>query len=210
MRRLARRFMPFGNISPSSESSRQSGTEADLLDRLRKMDEAAWNQVMRQHQRGVFYACLGTVRNQTDAEDICSQAFVRAVSQIRQFRGDASFKTWLHTIAYNLCMTHLSTSSRFRSTSLDAVVAPNNGKSDLVSNAPSADRLVASGEVRSAFHRAMGIIDPELSNAFHLREIEGLSYEDIARITGAPINTVKTRIFRARLQLRRLLMEHRG
>src|SRR5438067_4310686 len=100
-------------------------------------------------------------------------------------------------------MTHLATALRFRSSSIDAAPVRGKERIDLVSNAPSADRLVASGEARSAFHRAMAAIDPELSNAFHLREIEGMSYEEVARVTATPINTVKTRIFRARLQLRR-------
>jgi RNA polymerase sigma-70 factor, ECF subfamily len=199
-----------GNIFKRAESDQQRGaSEADLLERLRGMDAVAWSRVTRHYRRGIFYACLRIVRNQTDAEDVCSQAFVRAVSQIRQFRGDASFKTWLHTIAYNLCMTHLAAASRFKSAGIGSISAPGSNYSDLVSNEPSADRLIASAEVRSAFDRAMATIDPELSNAFHLREIEGLSYEEIARVTGAPANTVKTRIFRARVQLRKLLMEHR-
>jgi RNA polymerase sigma-70 factor (ECF subfamily) len=201
--------MPRGNILTHPDSNRREGdSEADPLDRLRQMDTATWTQVTQRYRQGIFYACLRIVKNQADAEDLCSQAFVRAVSQIRKFRGDASFKTWLHTIAYNLCMTHMMTASRVKSTSIDAIAAWEKGQSELVSNSPSADRLVASGEARSAFHRAMASIDSELSSAFHLREIEGLSYDEIARITGAPVNTVKTRIFRARLQLRRLLVEH--
>jgi RNA polymerase sigma-70 factor, ECF subfamily len=189
---------------PESEQSRDE-EKSDLVERLRGMDATAWSRVTRQYRAGILYACLRRVRNRADAEDICSQAFLRAVSHIGRFRGDSSFRVWLHTIAYNLCMTHLAAGARERPANLDGVRNPG----DLVSNAASADRLIASAEARSAFDKAMATIDRDLSNAFHLREIDGLSYDEIAKVTGVPINTVKTRIFRARMQLRRSLVEHR-
>jgi len=195
-------------MSTESEHSRGE-EESDLVERLRRMDAAAWNRVTREYRAGILYACLRRVRNRADAEDVCSQTFVRAVSHIGRFRGDSSFKVWLHTIAYNLCMTHLVAGARDRPASLDAISLKNRNPGDFAGDAPSADRLIASAEARSAFNKAMATIDRDLSNAFHLREIEGLAYDEIAKVTGVPINTVKTRIFRARMQLRRSLVEHR-
>jgi len=180
-----------------------------FLERLRAMDSRAWNLVTREYRNGILYACVRRVRSQADAEDICSQVFIRAIRQIGSFRGDASLKAWLHTIAYNLCMTHLSSARRFRMATFERVAAANSTRESPAAEEPSADRLIESAELKSAFGRAMAALDPDLGTAFHLREIEELSYDEIARVTGAPINTVKTRIFRARMQLRQLLAEHR-
>jgi RNA polymerase sigma-70 factor, ECF subfamily len=184
--------------------------EADLLERLRRMDSATWSRVARQYRSGILQACLLRLRNQADAEDVCSEVFLRAVSQIARFRGDASFRAWLHTIAYNLCMTHLSTAARRRQVSFEELHDGRPTESAVSSHAPSVVRLIASAEARIAFSQAMAALDVALSDAFHLREIEGLSYGEIAKVSGVPVNTVKTRIFRARLQLRRLLVEHRA
>jgi RNA polymerase sigma-70 factor, ECF subfamily len=189
--------------------TRYTGVETDLLERLRKMDSATWTQAIRQYQPGILHACRIRLRNHSDAEDVCSEVFLRAVSQIARFRGDSSFKTWLHTIAHNLCMTHLATASRRRYRSIDEL-SDRDTRSDLpADDSPSADQLLEGAEIRSAFDQAMRALDPELANAFYLREIEEFSYEEIARVTGTAINTVKTRIFRARSQLRGLLVEHR-
>ena len=195
--------MALRNIFKGGESTDREGA---FLERLRRMDARAWDQVTREYRGGILSACWYRVRNRADAEDLCSQVFVRAVSSIDRFRGDASLKTWLHTIAANLCATHFARAVNNRHVALDDGPA---GGPVLASDAPLPDRMAGSAEARSAVGRALDALDPVLREAFILRELEDLSYDEIAKITAVPINTVKTRIFRARERLQLLLADHR-
>jgi RNA polymerase sigma-70 factor (ECF subfamily) len=178
-----------------------------LVERLRHMDTRAWAQVMGNHRNGIFFACLRRIGNRADAEDICSQVFERAARAIGGFRGDSSLKTWLHTIAANLCMSHRAAHAARQHVGLDQIPPEELGA--LQSDTPAPDRMAGSSEILSAVERALGTLDPVLREAFHLRVREEMSYEEIAQVTGVPINTVKTRIFRARERLQQLLVEHR-
>jgi RNA polymerase sigma-70 factor (ECF subfamily) len=181
---------------------------AGLLERLRDMDARAWSRIMSQYRDGIVFYCMRKVGNREDAEDIASQAFLRAVGAIGSFRGESSIKTWLHRIAENLCLTHRA---RGRRDHIDLDDIPRRDIERGALNSPElpADRVIAGNEVRSALDRALDTLDPQLREAFHLGVVAEMSYDDIARITGAPLNTVKTRIFRARERLRQLLVEHR-
>jgi RNA polymerase sigma-70 factor, ECF subfamily len=182
----------------------ESSSDDHLIERLRAMEPAAWDRVMHTYKEGIFFACLGQTRNRADAEDICSQAFLRAVRGIGRFRGDSSIKTWLHTIAANLCHTHRRRHGENRHVPLDE--APEKA---LEAEIIAADHVVGRAEIRTALVSALDLLDPVLRHAFHLRTFEEMSYEEIARVTGVPVNTVKTRIFRARERLQRLLAEYR-
>jgi RNA polymerase sigma-70 factor (ECF subfamily) len=181
------------------------GQRADqFVERLVRRDERAWAQVFATQRDRVFGVCLRMMRNREEAEDISQDVFLRAVKGIGQFRGDASLKTWLHQIAHNLCLTRLAAAKREVESPLegDWIVEP-------VSEEPGADRASAGAGLRKALERAMAELEPSFREAILLREVEDLSYEEIARVTGVSVNTVKTRIYRARAKLRQRLEELR-
>jgi RNA polymerase sigma-70 factor (ECF subfamily) len=144
------------------------------------------------------------LHNREEAEDISQEVFERAVKSIASFRGEASLKTWLYQIAHNACLTHIAAAmKRGQSTSDERWMTV------LASAAPSAEQSSASGEIRAALESAVGDLEPVFREAILLREVEGQSYGEIAQVTGVSVNTVKTRIHRAREQLRQRLVEFR-
>jgi len=188
---------------------REETADSLFLERLRSRDERAWARVMREYRSGILGACLRRIGNREDAEDICSEVFSRGVRGIEGFRGEASLKTWLHTIAAHLCWSHHTVRGRSNHMGLDQIPQREMEGGALNSEIPSPDRVAGSAEIRSALDHALATLDPVLREAFHLRVVEEMSYDDIARVTGVPMNTVKTRIFRARERLQKQLVEHR-
>lgn len=183
----------------SVESSEQS-----LLERLARGDELAWRHVFNAHRDRIYGFCLRMMRNREEAEDISQEVFLRAVRAIGKFRGDASLKTWLHEIARNLCLTRLAAAKKGTEYAADDSWIAN-----LASENPGADRTSASVELREALEVAIGELEPVFREAILLREIEDQSYEEIASVTGASVDTVKTRIHRARAKLKQRLAEFR-
>ena len=176
--------------------------ERSLLERLLRGDERTWRQVFETHRDRIYGLCLRIMRNREEAEDISQEVFLRAVRAIGTFRGDASLNTWLHQIAHNLCLTRLAAAKKNIESASDC-----SWITDLVSEAPGSDRSLASIELREALELAIGELEPVFREAILLREVEDQSYEEIARVTGVSVNTVKTRIHRARTKLKQRLME---
>jgi RNA polymerase sigma-70 factor (ECF subfamily) len=175
-----------------------------LVELLQQLDERAWAQVFATHRDGIFGVCLRMLRNHEEAEDITQEVFLRAVMGIEQFRGDALLKTWLHKIAHNLCLTRIAA----KKTSAECT-SDGSGIEELESEEPDAEAASASIELREALERAIGELEPPFREAILLRVFEDLSYQEIARVTGVPENTVKTRIYRARAKLQQRLGELR-
>jgi len=164
----------------------------------------AWGQVFSSHRDRIYVFCLRTMRNREEAEDISQEVFLRAVRAIGSFRGEASIKTWLHQIAHNLCLTRLAAVKRDRDKATELAFVD-----ETTSTGSTADTSVTSMELRKALEHAVGELEPIFREALLLREIEDLSYEEIAGVIGASVNTVKTRIHRARVKLQQQLAEFR-
>ena len=178
----------------------QHGQQADRdrLEKLRDWDQRAWTQLFREYESKIITFCVAMTRDQTIAEDICADTFVRVVSSIDKFRGDSSIKTWIYTIARNLCLTHLARPKRI--VSLDDEIA--DALPDL---SPGADQMVADREVHTVLQEAIGQLDPSLQEALLLRVTGDFSYAEIAEVTGVTVATVAMRVHRARERLRRHL-----
>ena len=158
--------------------------------------------VLRYQARIVNYASA-MVRD-AGAEDVAQETFVRAWRGLGRFRGESSFKTWLYRIATNVARTHLDRhgrQARIADRSLDDEAEPLQA-GDVPSPAPDAETSLVR---REAIDRALSELPDELRLALVLRDVEGLDYKEIAGVTGAPIGTVESRIFRARRRLRTLL-----
>ena len=179
-------------------------SEQALLDRLARMDELAWRWLFRAYADTIYIFCLRMVRSPETAEDIRQEVFKKAIGAIEKFRGEASVKTWLLQIARNSCLTHIAAAKKEMVCTPDYDLVAN-----LQSEEPGAECSMASSELREALKLAIGDLEPVFREAILLREVESLSYEEIARVTGVSIDTVKTRIYRARHKLKKRLAEFR-
>ena len=159
--------------------------------------------VLRYQGRIVNYAAV-MMRDTSDAEDVAQETFVRAYRALDQFRGESTFKTWLYRIATNVARTHLDRQgrqSRMTDRSLDDDTEPLQA-ADIPSGEVDIETAVVT---RDTIARALAELSDELRAAVVLRDVEGLDYKEIAEVTGSPIGTVESRIFRARRRLRPLL-----
>lgn len=140
------------------------------------------------------------VHDQAEAEDVVQEAFIKAYRALANFRGDSAFYTWLYRIGVNTAKNYLVTQGRRAPTSTDSDIeeaetfADAEGLRDI--NTP--ESLLASKQIADTVNSAMQALPEELRNAITLREIEGLSYDEIAEVMLCPIGTVRSRIFRAR------------
>jgi RNA polymerase sigma-70 factor, ECF subfamily len=179
--------------------------ERTLLARMLRQEERAWTEFCHAYRDGVFGLCLRMLRNRDAAEEASQDVFARAAKGIKDFRGESSLKTWLYRIAHNVCLAHAEAARREARYRKDDAV----GLDQSAYDGPDAERETASRELREILEKALGELDFEFREAIILREIEDLSYEEIAATTSVPVNTVKTRIYRARVRLQELLAEHR-
>lgn len=166
-------------------------------------DEAAFGELVKQYQGRVYGLAYGLVRNTADAEELAQQTWVRAWQKLGTFKREAQFFTWVYRIASNLCLDHLRRRHRRQEEPLDEVAEPE-ARPELPagpSAAPAPDEAVQQRETREQFERALEALKPEHRLALRLREIDGLSYEEIARTTGCRVGTVMSRLFYARKKL---------
>lgn len=186
-----------------------SATETDhqLVQRTLAGEPRAFEMLVVKYQRRVERLVARLVRDTDLVPDIAQDTFIRAYRGLGQFRGEAQFYTWLYRIAVNTANKALLELKRHPSAPMGAL--DRDGRDDGTfgrvhgSNAPLADTetpeaLLASKEIAEAVQRAMDALPRDLGQAIALREIEGLSYGDIAQALGCPVGTVRSRIFRAR------------
>ena len=167
-------------------------------------DGGAFEVLVLRHQARIVNYASAIVHDAGAAEDVAQETFVRAWRGLARFRGESAFKTWLYRIATNVARTHLDRrgrQARIGDRSLDDETEPLQA-GDVPSPAPDAETSLVR---REAIDRALAELPEELRVALVLRDVEGLDYKEIAGVTGAPIGTVESRIFRARRRLRKLL-----
>lgn len=148
----------------------------------------------------MYGLALRMLRDALDAEDATQLVWERVLRGLRRFRGESSLSTWLYRITMNVCLTRLENRVEpCRAAAEDETLAV------LCDAAPDPERRAMSREMRAAIERALGSLDPAFRSVLLLREVEGLSYDDIARVLEIPVNTVRTRLFRARTALQAAL-----
>lgn len=192
-------------IGPADER-RAAEVDPDLasLERARAGDNGAFEALVLRYQARIVNYASAMVHDAGAAEDVAQETFVRAWRALGRFRGESTFKTWLYRIATNVARTHLDRRgrrARIADRSLDDEAEPLQA-GDVPSPAPDAETALVR---REAIDRALSELPDELRQALVLRDVEGLDYKEIAGVTGAPIGTVESRIFRARRRLRTLL-----
>ncbi len=174
-------------------------TDQGLVERVQQGDKKAFDLLVLKYQLRVSKLVARFLRNASDVPDVVQEAFIKAYRALPNFRGDSAFYTWLYRIAINTAKNHLVSVSRKASTGgLDVQEAEDYGASEWLKEYSSPEREALATELETVVHQAMTDLPPDLREAITLREIEGLSYEDIAQIMDCPIGTVRSRIFRAR------------
>ena len=173
--------------------------DAALVERVRGGDTAAFDLLVVKYQHRILKLVGRYVRDPTEAEDVTQEAFIKAFRAIPRFRGDSAFYTWIYRIAINTAKNHLAARGRRTPaggfTSADDVVLEL--ESDLAEQG-TPERIALTEEIHATLVDAIGDLPDDLRTAVTLRELEGMSYEEIAETMECPIGTVRSRIFRAR------------
>ncbi len=174
--------------------------DLQLVERVREGDKRAFGLLVEKYRRRVIRLLSRMVRNPEDLEDIAQETFIKAYRALPQFRGDAAFYTWLYRIAVNTAKNHLVARGKAMRTVSDHAVNDDDEPDERLvaqdNNTPESELL--SKQVAIAVNEAVDALPEELRQAITLREMEGLSYEEIAETMDCPIGTVRSRIFRAR------------
>ncbi|HEU5393284.1 MAG TPA: sigma-70 family RNA polymerase sigma factor [Candidatus Methylomirabilis sp.] len=181
--------------------------DAALVDRARAGEAAAFEALVKRHQAAAFALAYQMVRHREDAQDIAQEAFVRVFRGLRDFQGQAAFKTWLHRIVVNLALDALRRRSRQPAAAYDDTREPGDEAREEVGAHPDEDpdRALQAREVGEAIRMALEEVPAPQRAALLLREVEGLSYQEIAEVLGCAVGTVMSRLHYARRRLRERL-----
>ena len=190
-----------------------SDKDDDLLivQRVQAGDKLAFNLLVNKYHRRVARLLTRMVRNQEDIEDVVQESFIKAYRALPNFRGDSAFYTWLYRIGINTAKNYLVSVGRRPTVSTDIEIedAENFEDGNELRTTETPESSLMTKQIAQTVNDTVEGLPEELRTAITLREIEGLSYEEIATIMGCPIGTVRSRIFRARetiaLKLRPLL-----
>ena len=171
-----------------------------LVERVQHGDKRAFELLVIKYQRKLMRLVSRLVRDQAEAEDVVQEAFIKAYRALPQFRGDSAFYTWLYRIGINTAKNYLVTQNRRAPTSTvaDAEEAETFDDGHQLKDINTPESMLATKQIAETVNLAMDALPDELRMAITLREIEGLSYDEIAEAMGCPIGTVRSRIFRAR------------
>ena len=182
--------------------------EAMIVRKVLQGDVNAFEKLVTEYERAVYAIAQRMTGNAEDAADMTQETFIKAYNSLSSFRGDSKFSVWLYRIANNVCLDFLRSRSRKPTVSLSA--EDDDGEEtqlDIADESQSPELLLESALTRDAVRRGLDSLPPDYKQILLLREIQGLSYEEIAAALGIESGTVKSRIFRARKRLCTFLIE---
>ncbi len=174
--------------------------DQQLVVRAQQGEKHAFELLVAKYQRKLLRLISRLVRDPAEAEDVAQEAFIKAYRALPQFRGDAAFYTWLYRIGVNTAKNYLVSQGRRppSSTEKDNEEAETFEDADALRDINTPESILLSKEIATTVNAAMAKLPEELRTAISLREIEGLSYDEISEVMNCPIGTVRSRIFRAR------------
>ena len=174
--------------------------DQQLVERVQRGDKGAFDLLVSKYQRKIFRLLSRLIRDHGEIEDVAQEAFIKAYRALPNFRGDSAFYTWLYRIAINTAKNHLVSQGRRAptTTEVDIEEAETFDDGDHLRDLNTPESMLVTKQVGEAVNRAIDELPEDLRTAIVLREIEGLSYEEIADSMSCPIGTVRSRIFRAR------------
>jgi len=186
-------------------------TDWDLVQQARRGDREAFRSLVERYQHKVTALATGMLRNRDDALDVVQDTFTKAYQSLDRFKGESSFYTWLYRITLNLCIDHQRRTARMPQASIEATESPeeapsiNAAREDAERDDPL--QRIHEAEVGQRIRQAIAELTPEHRAVILLREVEGLSYEEISRALECPKGTVMSRLHYARRQLQTRLRE---
>lgn len=174
--------------------------DRQLVARAQRGDKRAFELLFEKYQRKLARLLARLIRDPGEVEDVTQEAFVKAYRALPSFRGDSAFYTWLYRIGVNTAKNYLMAMGRRTptSTEVEAETAEGYDEGEQLRDINTPESVLLSKEIAATVNAAINELPEELRTAIQLRELEGMSYEEIARIMECPIGTVRSRIFRAR------------
>ncbi|NQY35093.1 MAG: RNA polymerase sigma factor RpoE [Alteromonadaceae bacterium] len=177
----------------------EQNVDQKLVERVQSGDKNAFNLLVIKYQHKVANLVSRYVKNQSDVPDIVQEAFIKAYRALPNFRGESAFYTWLYRIAVNSAKNHLVASGRKPPGSdIEIENAEIYDSGEALRENASPEKLLLTNEIKEVIFSTIEQLPEDLRTAINLRELEGLSYEEIAVIMECPVGTVRSRIFRAR------------
>lgn len=174
-------------------------TDQRLVEEVQAGKVAAFNLLVQKYQTRVMALISRFVKDQHEVEDLAQETFIKAYRALKNFRGDSAFYTWLYRIAVNTAKNHLITAGRRPpNTDVDLADPENTPWFEGVEDSASPEANLMRDELETKIFASLEQLPDDLKTAITLRELEGLSYEEIAHIMKCPVGTVRSRIFRAR------------
>ena len=173
--------------------------DKEIIERVKGGDKKAYDLLVLKYQQRVINLISRFVKNHSDALDVSQETFIKAYRALPNFRGESAFYTWLYRIAVNTAKNHLTVQSRkitksdYDVTDIEQI----EGNMSLIEQT-TPENLLHKDELQETVLKTIENLPEDLKSAIMLREIDGLSYEDIANVMGCPVGTVRSRIFRAR------------
>lgn len=178
-----------------------NGADKQLVERVQRGDKQAFDLLVLKYQHRIIKLVSRYIRDPSDALDVTQDAFLKAYRALPNFRGESAFYTWLYRIAINTAKNYLVMQSRHL---LETEVTPESEEGEqfefesTLKEYSTPENMVLTDEIQATIVAAIDDLPDDLRTAILLREVEGLSYEEIANVMGCPVGTVRSRIFRAR------------
>jgi RNA polymerase sigma-70 factor (ECF subfamily) len=179
-----------------------AASDAALIERCLRQDNAAWDEIMGRYRRRVFHIAYKFTGKHDQAEDLTQEIFLKLFRSLDKFNRDADFGTWLTSVARNYCIDHYRASKREREVMVEDLLAFDQA----VSSSGNPQRRLEESDRRSFLRAGLERLPDKLREAVVLRDLQGLSYQEMADRLGLPEGTVKSRINRGREELARLLL----
>jgi len=192
------------------EGENEQHPDVALVERVRAGDISAYDTLVRKYERQVFRIAQHITQNREDAEDVMQDAFLKAYEKLDQFQGNSKFYTWLVRIAVNESLMRLRKRRTGKMVSIDEDIETDEGTvpRDLADWAPDPEQNYSQSELGKILEKTIKGLPPGFKVVFELRDVQGLSTEDTAEALGLSVPAVKSRLLRARLQLRERLSRY--
>ncbi|MCR4437043.1 MAG: sigma-70 family RNA polymerase sigma factor [Clostridiales bacterium] len=181
--------------------------EKSLLEKAKNGDVFAYESLIEGYQKKVFNLALRMVGNREDASELAQEVFIRVYKSLKGFKEQSQFSTWIYKITTNVCLDELRKRKNRNITSLDEEIKLEDSeiKRQIEDDKPTPEMIVEKNELKKVVSDAIKLLSDEHRTVIVMRDIQGFSYEEIARIINCPEGTVKSRLNRARLALKEIL-----
>jgi RNA polymerase sigma-70 factor (ECF subfamily) len=190
----------------NSAQKAEAAVDLELVVRVQSGDKQAFGLLVERYQSRILHVLTPFLKNRADAEDVAQDTFIRAYRALANFKGDSAFYTWLYRIAINTAKNYLAAKKiRPPGSDIDMADVGESAFDIKLRDEDSPDELIHRDQIEAAVYKTMAELPDEQRTALMLREIDGMSYEEIAMTTDCPIGTVRSRIFRAREAIERVI-----